>query len=201
MPTCDQCGNDYDKAFQLTKEGRTWTFDSFECAIQAVAPTCPHCSVRIVGHGGTTNGFQARLALVPERRLAFAILTNSNLGAAACREVGDALLERLAGLRREEPARVSLPADRLARFSGRYERPGFAVTLAADGDELVVQNDGENVFTKEREPVPPRRAAPVGEARFLVLDGESAGSTFDFVRNEDGAVRFLRFGGRLLERS
>ena len=26
-------------------------FDSFECAIAAMAPVCPHCGVRIVGHG------------------------------------------------------------------------------------------------------------------------------------------------------
>jgi hypothetical protein len=56
MPTCDQCGNDYDKAFQVTKAGRTMTFDSFECAIQALAPTCAHCGVRIVGHGVEEGG-------------------------------------------------------------------------------------------------------------------------------------------------
>lgn len=27
------------------------TFDSFECAIQAMAPTCGHCLCRIIGHG------------------------------------------------------------------------------------------------------------------------------------------------------
>jgi hypothetical protein len=48
---CDQCGNDYDKAFQVSGLGKTMTFDSFECAIQALAPTCAHCSCRIVGHG------------------------------------------------------------------------------------------------------------------------------------------------------
>ena len=48
---CDQCGNDYDKTFQLVRGGKTWTFDSFECAIQAVAPTCAHCKCRVVGHG------------------------------------------------------------------------------------------------------------------------------------------------------
>jgi hypothetical protein len=53
---CDQCGNDYDKAFQLMAGGRTWTFDSFECAIQAVAPVCPHCGVRVVGHGVEQGG-------------------------------------------------------------------------------------------------------------------------------------------------
>ena len=56
MPQCDQCGNDYDKAFQVTREGRTMTFDSFECAIQALAPTCAHCGVRIVGHGVEEGG-------------------------------------------------------------------------------------------------------------------------------------------------
>jgi hypothetical protein len=48
---CDTCGNDYDKAFQVTMQGRTKTFDSFECAISAMAPQCAHCGCRIVGHG------------------------------------------------------------------------------------------------------------------------------------------------------
>jgi len=56
MPVCDQCGNDYDKAFQVTKAGQTHTFDSFECAIQKLAPTCAHCQVRIVGHGLEADG-------------------------------------------------------------------------------------------------------------------------------------------------
>jgi hypothetical protein len=51
MARCDVCGNDYDKAFQVTQQGRTMTFDSFECAIQALAPTCEHCGCRVVGHG------------------------------------------------------------------------------------------------------------------------------------------------------
>ncbi len=48
---CDHCGNDYDKSFQVVAKGATHTFDSFECAIQMMAPTCEHCGVRIVGHG------------------------------------------------------------------------------------------------------------------------------------------------------
>jgi hypothetical protein len=56
MPTCDVCGNDYDKAFTVTLEGRTSTFDSFECAIHALAPACEHCGCRIIGHGVESNG-------------------------------------------------------------------------------------------------------------------------------------------------
>ena len=51
MAVCEVCGNDYDKAFELSRGGETHTFDSFECAIHALAPRCAHCDCRIVGHG------------------------------------------------------------------------------------------------------------------------------------------------------
>ena len=39
MAVCVTCGNDYDKAFTIhTFEGKNLTFDSFECAIHALAP-------------------------------------------------------------------------------------------------------------------------------------------------------------------
>jgi hypothetical protein len=56
MPTCDVCGNDYDKAFTVTLEGQTHTFDSFECAIHSLAPVCEHCGCRIIGHGVEADG-------------------------------------------------------------------------------------------------------------------------------------------------
>lgn len=56
MARCDVCGNEYDKAFQVSQQGRTMTFDSFECAIHAMAPTCAHCGCKIVGHGVETEG-------------------------------------------------------------------------------------------------------------------------------------------------
>jgi Rieske Fe-S protein len=56
MAKCDQCGNDYDKTFQVEMSGSTYTFDSFECAIHKLAPTCPHCGCRIIGHGVEQEG-------------------------------------------------------------------------------------------------------------------------------------------------
>src|SRR5262245_38640447 len=46
MARCETCGNDYDKAFQVGMNGTTHTFDSFECAIHALAPTCENCGIR-----------------------------------------------------------------------------------------------------------------------------------------------------------
>ena len=51
MATCDVCGNDYDDTFDISIHGETHTFDSFECAIHKLAPTCNHCGIRVIGHG------------------------------------------------------------------------------------------------------------------------------------------------------
>jgi len=51
MARCAQCGNDYDKSFEVIMDGERHVFDSFECAIHKLAPTCPHCGTRVVGHG------------------------------------------------------------------------------------------------------------------------------------------------------
>jgi hypothetical protein len=50
------CGNEYDKAFEVVKAGKSHTFDSFECAITALAPVCEHCGCKIVGHGIEARG-------------------------------------------------------------------------------------------------------------------------------------------------
>jgi hypothetical protein len=57
MARCDTCGNDYDKAFSVRDaSGHELHFDSFECAITAMAPTCEHCGCRILGHGVEADG-------------------------------------------------------------------------------------------------------------------------------------------------
>ena len=56
MRTCEVCGNQYDKAFTVTANGKAHTFDSFECAIHALAPQCAHCGCRVVGHGVEQGG-------------------------------------------------------------------------------------------------------------------------------------------------
>jgi hypothetical protein len=56
MARCETCGNDYDKAFEISMVGKSHTFDSFECAVQALAPTCEHCGCRILGHGVEADG-------------------------------------------------------------------------------------------------------------------------------------------------
>ena len=51
MSRCEVCGNEYDKTFQVVMGDKSYTFDSFECAIMRLAPRCTHCNCRVIGHG------------------------------------------------------------------------------------------------------------------------------------------------------
>lgn len=51
MARCEVCDNDYYRSFEVVMRNERHTFDSFECAIQKLAPTCEHCGCRIIGHG------------------------------------------------------------------------------------------------------------------------------------------------------
>lgn len=75
MGRCDVCGNDYEQTMMIKTGDRSGTFDSFECAIHALAPTCAHCGCRVIGHGVEGDGRIfccancAEVAGVPERRV------------------------------------------------------------------------------------------------------------------------------------
>ena len=56
MAKCEVCGNDYDKTFLVTMNGVAHAFDSFECAIQSLAPVCRHCGCKVIGHGVEKSG-------------------------------------------------------------------------------------------------------------------------------------------------
>ncbi|MFD2986916.1 hypothetical protein [Sphingopyxis terrae] len=56
MDRCDQCGNAYDKCLVVERDGVRRVFDSFECAIAAMAPLCAACGCRVIGHGVEEEG-------------------------------------------------------------------------------------------------------------------------------------------------
>lgn len=51
MTACETCGNHDGNFFTITRGAESGTFDSFECAIHAMAPRCEHCGCAILGHG------------------------------------------------------------------------------------------------------------------------------------------------------
>lgn len=56
MKSCEVCGNQYDKAFEVFADGERHVFDCFACAIHALAPRCITCKAAIIGHGMESHG-------------------------------------------------------------------------------------------------------------------------------------------------
>ena len=153
----------------------------------------------VAGHGGTTNGFRAKLTLVPERKAALALLANSNGG----RQLGRALeawfLERYTDLRRQEPPAVTLAEEQLRRLTGHYRGPTSEIDVAAEEDGLRLEIVTTNPLTQEVTTWPPEHLAPVTGTRFVLRDGESAGEPVAFIGGGERPA-FMRYHGRLVDR-
>lgn len=155
--------------------------------------------VKLIGHGGSTNGHRANLAVVPDRRFAVASLTNGSSGGAVNRAIERHILREYAGVDRRDPQTGNLPQVTLENYSGRYHSPGGDVTLTPTDRGLALDMFARHPITGGEYQPPTRHALPIGDAEFIVTDTEVEGSTFDFLLQKDGTVRFLRMGGRLYD--
>jgi hypothetical protein len=155
--------------------------------------------VRTAGHGGSINGYQSKLTIVPDRGFAFVALTNSGRGSSAIRVIESAMLEERCGARPDELPLVKLAEGVLARYAGHYTQPNTEIAVAVDGAQLRVDVATVDPKTGERTEFPVVPLRPIGEDKFVVTDGESQGSRIEFVMAEGGKPRFVRFGGRFAD--
>jgi CubicO group peptidase (beta-lactamase class C family) len=155
--------------------------------------------VQVVAHGGSINGFRTQLTVVPQRRFACAILTNSGRGTSAIRPIERWLLEHACGLHVADPPLVELAPATLARYAGQYTHPDADITLTVADDGLRLEARSSWPGVEGRIDLPPEQLAPIGEREFLIEEGERAGNRIDVILHADGAPRFLRMGGRLYD--
>ena len=57
MAVCDGCGNHSERMFTVqTHDDRVFFFDSVQCAVPLLAPTCAHCLCPIFGQSVEIGG-------------------------------------------------------------------------------------------------------------------------------------------------
>jgi CubicO group peptidase (beta-lactamase class C family) len=163
--------------------------------------------VRLVRHGGTTNGQLSAFVLVPERDFAITVLTNSDTGGQLHQDMVKWALETYLGVGEPEPEPLSLTEAELAPYAGRYQTANGTIDLAVGGDRLIVNvTYSEEALAKLRsvygDQVPEQRPIPImmlPDDRFIVVEGRGKGGRGYFVR-EGGTVSGVDFGGRLAPR-
>jgi hypothetical protein len=159
---------------------------------------------RVVSHGGGTKGQISLLTLVPERKLAVAVFTNSSSGGFVTRDVTKWVLKEYLGLDESDPEPMEASEEELQEFVGRYSRPMAEVELGLLCGQLVGQLVYKQGFPSRDvpplPPPPPARLALCEKDRLLVLDGPMKDSLGDIIRNADGSIGRLRIGGRIHRR-
>jgi hypothetical protein len=156
---------------------------------------------RLVGHGGSTNGFRAHLVIIPEEQFAIVILTNGNQGVAAYHRIEEWALEHYCGIKKETPQQVSLSNEQLERLAGYYEQPIHKITITVqDGGLKLDVVDRSPLVDEEKEVVQdPKWAFPTSDRDFVIKGGPDDGQHVDFVFDQDGNPKFFRYHGRVSE--
>ena len=149
----------------------------------------------VASHGGATVAHMSQLALVPARGAAFTILTNGANGARLCAELTEWLLTDWLRLARRStpPALAQQPA--LAPYAGTYWAPLSDLTLAAEDGALMLRVAWKGSVA-ERPTPPPARLVFSGADTVVAAAGDPP-PMGDFIRGGDGAIVYLRWGGRV----
>jgi CubicO group peptidase (beta-lactamase class C family) len=153
---------------------------------------------QVLHHGGSTNGQEAILVLVPDRQFALGILTNATAGLFLHSAVSAWVLEHYLGLAAPTLTPVSAPAASLTEHVGSYSDGVFGIFV-------VSEQDGELLAEAQLPGLP-----PVGtDGPLVFLGSDLVQLSFailpvpflaDFVRTDAGEVGWFRFAGRLLPR-
>jgi len=156
-----------------------------------------------VKHGGATNGHLSSFELVPSRRFAVTVLTNSDTGRAARNTVAEACREHFISLPDPSPVAMANPPA-VDEFVGAYEAVLARLEVTAAGGALVVRDvTPERGFAERRHrPLPstPAHLAFTAPDRTAVLDGERKGERAEFLRDAGGEVAWMRWDGRIARR-
>jgi CubicO group peptidase (beta-lactamase class C family) len=161
-----------------------------------VRPTAE--GVTVVQHGGDLPGFHSGFLLVPEKGFAITMLTNSESGPQLIAQLfyDDWALRRFAGVRNLPAVPRTLSEADLAPYEGHYtaQQIGFDDTTVDLPVELA-GSDGGLKMTEGAGDDSTTRMLTFYKDDYVLVD--NIGLRANFLRDVNGRVAWLRFGGRL----
>ena len=161
--------------------------------------------VRFISHGGSSVGQESAFWIAPEQGVALTVLTNQEHGTVLHETLTKWVQEHFLGVIEKEPAPLSLPDEALEEYAGSY-----VLTVTGDIFEFKrhdagfitthIVGDHSSMTDTPSDPYPPSWAMMIDRDRFLFLDEPLKGLKGEFLRDQDGKIAWVRFGGRILVR-
>ena len=165
--------------------------------------------VRLVGHGGTTNGQHSDFTLVPSRGFAVTCMTNCGPnGPQLNHAVTNWALEHFLGVQVTELVAEERRDEELEEYTGSFETIAVTleVTAVRGGLDVVVAMKPEMArqLRESGEDVPEQPPIHVGLVaggdQYVVTEGPAKGMRGYFTRDSSGRVDGVHMGGRLANR-
>jgi len=155
--------------------------------------------LKIVAHGGATNGQHSGFWFIPEKGFALTWLTNSS------ETNTEALLDEALKIYFDaaipKPELLDIPAESMDAFTGKYENIEVILTLSRKKNKLWLSFEHKGGFpTPDSPPMPvppPVRIGFYAEDKVIVLDDPIEGERGEFLRASDGSLAWFRFGSRI----
>jgi len=158
--------------------------------------------IKLIDHGGGTNGQVTDCTVAPSEGYAHAIFSNANRGRELCYEVSQWALKHYLGTAFPEATPLDLSVEQLTPYVGRYEAAMEICDLSLKDGELILQVTEKGGFPTPDSPPPPEQPPPVqvalyAEDRLIALDPPFKDARGEFLRRADGQIVWLRFGWRV----
>jgi hypothetical protein len=157
--------------------------------------------VRVLRHGGATNGQMATFEFIPQHHFALVILTNSDRGDELYKPLTKRIFKNLLNLDEKDPQAVQAPLETLSQYTGHYDAPLDELKIYIQDGSLFLQSIPKGGFPTIDSPAPPPpppvRLASCGEDLLLCLDEPMKNNIAEIIRTQAGKIAWLRISGRI----
>ncbi|MDA0352842.1 MAG: serine hydrolase [Chloroflexi bacterium] len=157
---------------------------------------------RTISHNGATNGQMSLHTIYPQQQAAIGLLANADTGSELNRNVTRFIQSRVLGLESRDPEPIDA-GDALEEYAGTYERELLRIELARNGERLVatVTPLAQIAGWEASTPPPPVQIGLLEDRdAYVILEGSNRGARGRFIRDDAGAIEWLRWSGRIHRR-
>jgi hypothetical protein len=155
--------------------------------------------VKVVSHGGATNGQKCGLWFIPEKDFALVWLTNS--GEVIPDTLFSEALKIYFDISVPQAKSLELSTNELKSFTGKYENIEEILTINLKNGELWLSYEHKGGFpTPDSPPLPvppPVRIGLYAPDKVITLDDPLKGRRGEFLHASDGTVNWFRYGWRI----
>jgi len=160
-----------------------------------------HDGVRLVKHGGATNGFLSSFELYPDQHFGCTVLTNSDTGRELRDTVAGLAREEFLGIRDKQWLEHPVGGDALSEYAAEYRAMLTTSSVVVTNGSLHL-TPYQNRRTGRIQPLPeaPARLVFYAPDRSVVTEGSHRGERCEFLRDAKGQIVWLRWDGRVARR-